>query len=37
MAAINSKKVKSLINDFVKHHGRGPTVKELLILMRGGK
>lgn len=37
MAMINSKKVRHIIDQFVKEHGRGPTMKELLNLMQGRK
>lgn len=37
MAMINSKKVKHILDQFVKEHGRGPTLKELLSLMQGRK
>lgn len=34
---VNSKKVKKIIQEFVKRYGRGPTIKELLNMMRGLK
>lgn len=37
MAMINSKKVKQIIDRFVKEHGRGPTMKEMLALLQGRK
>lgn len=37
MAMINSKTVKRILDQFVKEHGRGPTLKELLNLMQGRK
>jgi len=37
MAAINAKKLKRLMKDFQKTHGRFMTFKELEIAMRGGK
>lgn len=37
MAMINGKKIKHLLDLFVKEHGRGPTIKELLNLMNGRK
>lgn len=37
MAMVNSKKIQSMIDNFVKAHGRGPTIPEMLKLMRGEK
>lgn len=37
MAMINSKKIKHILDQFVKEHGRGPTMKEMLALMQGRK
>lgn len=36
MAMVNAKKVKRLIEAFVRENGRQPTVEELKRLMRGG-
>ena len=37
MAAINARKLKRLMKDFQKTHGRFMTFEELKIALRGGK